>query len=430
MQSIIAENPNRGRLLVVSFFLGAMFFFSTMASQRETLDAITGFVAPIFYGLQANRRWYFIILGAVLLLITFAMSNFGRRVKLPAYWNLYFAYAMYNTFASFLQGDPLWGLQSLIYMGCYLTAIHLALIRIQSEASVTYVARALVLTFLVQMLLVGLQYSINEKGVLHVPTSRFLGTLGNAAHWGVHAAAAAVIGFWVASNGSASKIWRLLGWSAVIAATGSILWSGTRTGTLALLVGRGFFFNQVSFRRVIQVGFFTGVLLVLRYVLINFVEVSSGVEERLEVASFFDLSTRMEVWSNLLSAFFENFLFGTGRLQLETGSQFVNSENALLYTHNRYGVFSLALLLSVVVASLITCAKIFREKAPKGTLTQRQLAASLLLTFCIASVATGQPVLRVPVSVIPFALAALACSSSIATPGMLPKKFQSYGQEN
>ena len=60
------------------------------------------------------------------------------------YWNLYFAYAMYNTFASFLQGDPLWGLQFLVVfnMGCYLTAIHLALIRIQSEASVTYVARA------------------------------------------------------------------------------------------------------------------------------------------------------------------------------------------------------------------------------------------------------------------------------------------------
>ena len=85
-----------------------------------------------------------------------------------------------------------------------------------------------------------------------------------------------------------------------------------------------------------------------------------------------------------------------------------------------------------MVASLITCAKIFRETAPKGTLTHRQLAESLLLTFCIASVATGQPVLRVPVSVIPFALAALLplFIRSIATQGTLPKKFESYGQEN
>lgn len=340
--------------------------------------------------LQMQRSIVFIVFGAVLLLgVVFQLGALrGFRFPVQAWFIL--AISLYAAMLRFVHDGLDEGLTSLFAALLVIPTVTLASgALVQTSGSVVPLARAIAGFGLLWIGASFVQFVLNRSLVITIQPVRFIGMSGNPQNAAIMLAPLGIVTLWLGLHDYRRTL-RPFWWTMLALVVILLLWTGSRTGILMLMIGGAF----TAYGRLGGMIFVLPVLGVLLAMLLEVVQ-AAGIElatERLTHGG----NTRADRWRTLWRGAMENPVFGAGQ-----GADF-GSENSVLFAFASYGIVELLLVLAFIVYSGFLGLRLFRLRRH----VDRDLRAAIDLflayngAYFVGSIFEGYIISRVSVNLV------------------------------
>ncbi len=315
--------------------IGALFATALTAPIDESK---TRYIDTWMQTAQIQRATIHLCFGVMLTIIMLMGGGFSAQI-LPIPSVLLGTIVVYAALLQFIHEDAITALQSLGFALATIPATAVVVARLTRDyEGCIKIIRVLMWTSVIWTFCCSVQFVINPKYLVN-NTGRFFGMLGNAQQAALFCAPLAISALWLLLN-DADKRRRVL-WVALTAINLLfIIWTGSRTGALMLIIGLGGVLGARPERALILVPV-AGVVMWALYGLSDALQIGANLDR---FASGDD--TRGWVWQSQIQTALQNPIIGAG--WHEAGG----SESSYLGGFAGYGFGMLLLMLALVFTTL------------------------------------------------------------------------------
>ena len=345
----IAGLSNRRAIYVL---IGAMFMASTLSVATTTIGTP---IKTIIYPIQNIRSELFLFLG--MLVGVAALGHAGWisiRQKSPQALILLMM-AVYGALLRVMHEGPGDGVQSLVFGVFTIATLYVTLPALLDNTNdCRTLLRTLIIANMIWIGIAILQLGLDPGIMTKGKQGRFLGLLGNAQHAAVYLGVMAALAFWMFLNDT-KKSWKILYAVLLGLDVAFLAWTGSRTGAAMFAMGTAVAMYGRLGRSILLLPLAViAVLVMLQVGEALGIELSTA--ERLTSLE----DTRSHAWMTMIRNGAQNPMFGVGI------SAAGDSENSYFYAFAAYGIGMVALIFTLLLATLLTCAKLFRLRRHVG----------------------------------------------------------------